>query len=205
MVWKLAWPYEQMIYAHPSSCPRELHTQAPIGLWHLISTRRPDLIVINKKKRTCKIVDFAVPPDNRIKLKESEKNDKSLDLAWEFKKLWNRKVTILPIVIGALCTVTKELLKELEDLEVEGRVETIQQQHYWEQLEYWEVSWKIEKTCCKSNSSEKPSANADVKNSQWVINNNNNNNNNNNVKRRISTTTLLQNWKSCGTWKWRLY
>ena len=34
---------------------------------HLISTRRPDLIIINKKKRTCKIVDFAVPADHRIK------------------------------------------------------------------------------------------------------------------------------------------
>ena len=36
------------------------------------------------------------------------------------------KVTIIPIVIGAFGTVTKELLKGLEDLEVGGRVETIQ-------------------------------------------------------------------------------
>ena len=36
------------------------------------------------------------------------------------------KVTIVPIVIGAFSTVTKELLKGLEDLEVGGRVETIQ-------------------------------------------------------------------------------
>ena len=41
-------------------------------------------------------------------------------------KLWNIKVTIVPIVIGALGTVTKGLLKGLEDLEVRGRVETIQ-------------------------------------------------------------------------------
>ena len=34
----------------------------------LISVRRPDLIIINKK-RTCKIVDFAVSADHRIKLK----------------------------------------------------------------------------------------------------------------------------------------
>ena len=55
---------------------------------HLISARRPDLIVINKKKkkRTCKIVDFAVLPDHRIKRKESEKKDKYLDLARELKK-----------------------------------------------------------------------------------------------------------------------
>ena len=53
---------------------------------HLIQARRPDLIIINKKERTCKIVDFAVPADHRIKLKECEKKDKYLDLAREFKK-----------------------------------------------------------------------------------------------------------------------
>ncbi len=35
-------------------------------------------------------------------------------------------VTIIPIVIGAFGTITKGLLKGLEDLEVGGRVETIQ-------------------------------------------------------------------------------
>ena len=85
---------------------------------HLIQTRRPDLLIINKRKRICKIVDFAVPADHRINLKESEKKDKYLDLAREFKKLWNKKVTIVPIVIGALGTVTKGLLKGLEDLEL---------------------------------------------------------------------------------------
>ena len=36
------------------------------------------------------------------------------------------KVTVILIVIGAFSTVTKGLLKGLEDLEVSGRVETIQ-------------------------------------------------------------------------------
>ena len=36
------------------------------------------------------------------------------------------KVTIVPIMIGALGTVTKGLLKGLEDLEIGGLVETIQ-------------------------------------------------------------------------------
>ena len=88
---------------------------------HLIPARRPDLIIINKKKRSSKIVDFAVPTDHRVKLKECEKKDKYLDLARELKKLWNMKVTIVPIVIGSLDTITKRLLKGLEDLEVDGR------------------------------------------------------------------------------------
>ena len=53
---------------------------------HLIPAGRPDLIIINKKKRVCKIVDFAVSADYRINLKESEKKDKYLDLARELKK-----------------------------------------------------------------------------------------------------------------------
>ena len=93
---------------------------------HLISARRPDLIIINKKERICKIVDFSVPADHGTKLKECEKKDKYLDLARELKKLWNMKVTIIPIVIGAFGTVTKGLLKGLEDLKFGRRVETIQ-------------------------------------------------------------------------------
>ena len=59
-------------------------------------------------------------------MKECEKKDEFLDLAWELKKLWNMKVMIIPIVIGAFGTVTKGLLKGLEDLEIGGRVEIIQ-------------------------------------------------------------------------------
>ena len=76
-----------------------------------------------QKKRTSRIVDFAVSAGHWVKLKESEKKDKYLDLARELKKLWNMKVK--PIVIGELGTVTKGLIKGLEDLEIRGRVETL--------------------------------------------------------------------------------
>ena len=92
---------------------------------HVISARRPDLIIINKKKRTRRIVDFTVPSDHRVKLKETEKKDMYLDLARELKKLRNMKVTIIPIVIRNLNSVTEELIKGLEDVEIRGRVKTI--------------------------------------------------------------------------------
>ena len=54
---------------------------------HLTEARRPDLIIINKKKkRTCKIVDFAVPVDHRIELKENEKKDRYIEHTRELKK-----------------------------------------------------------------------------------------------------------------------
>ena len=49
--------------------------------------------------------------------------DKYLDLARELKKLWNMKVTVIPIVIGALGTITKGLVMGLGDLEIKSRVE----------------------------------------------------------------------------------
>ena len=78
-----------------------------------------------------------------------------LDLVRELKKLWNKKVTIIPIVIGAFGTVTKRLLKGLEDLEVCGRGQTIQTTN----------GQNTEKNPGESNYSVRPSANADVKNS----------------------------------------
>ena len=44
---------------------------------NLISAKRPDFIIINKKKpRTCRIGDFAFPADIIVKLKERRKKDK---------------------------------------------------------------------------------------------------------------------------------
>ena len=69
------------------------------------------------------------------------------------------QVTIIPIIIGAFGTATTGLLKGLEDLEVGGRPETTQT------TTLLRTAWRLEETCCHSNPSEKPSTNADVKNS----------------------------------------
>ena len=78
-------------------------------------------------------------------------------------------------MIGAFGTVTKGLLKGLDNFEVGGRVETIQMTTLLRTtiilrrvLETWGDLLNI---------SERPSANSDVKNSKGVNNNNNNNNN----------------------------
>ena len=51
---------------------------------HLISTRRPDLMIVNKKEKLPNY-DFAVPADHRVKVKATEKRDKYLDFARELK------------------------------------------------------------------------------------------------------------------------
>ena len=84
----------------------------------------------NNNNNNLQNVNFVIPADHRIKLKECENKDKYLDLARESKKLWNQKMTIIPIVTGAFGTVTKVLLKELGDLGISGRVKTIQTTTY---------------------------------------------------------------------------
>ena len=71
-------------------------------------------------------------------------------------------------------TFAKGLLKRQEDLEVGGRVDTIQTTTLLRTDRYGEESWKLVETCCHSNSRERPSAKTDVKNSQGVNNNDNN-------------------------------
>ena len=93
---------------------------------HLISARRPDFIIINKKKKICKIVDFAVPADHRIKLNECEKRGKYHNLARELKNTVEHEGDNNTNRDCAFGTVSKGLLKGLEGLEVGSRVETIQ-------------------------------------------------------------------------------
>ena len=111
-------------------------------------------------------MDFAVPADHRVKLKESEKKDKYLDLAWELKKLRKMKVAFIPIIIGALGTVNKGLISRPEDMEITGQAESIQTTALSRSAR---ILRRVLETCCRSNSSERPLGNADMKNSQGVI------------------------------------
>ena len=44
----------------PENEIHKLHWEFEIQKTYLISARRPDLVIINKKKRTCRIVDITV-------------------------------------------------------------------------------------------------------------------------------------------------
>ena len=63
-------------------------------------------------------MDFALPADHKVKLKESEKKNKYLDLARELNKQWNMKVMMVTIVISTLCIVRKGFIMGLKDFEI---------------------------------------------------------------------------------------
>ena len=75
-------------------------------------------------------------------------------------------MTFITTVIVALGTDTEGLLKGLETWKLADEWWPSKLLHYSERPEYWEETWWLKETGRHSNSSEKPSANTDVKNSQ---------------------------------------
>ena len=72
----IKWKWNHVIFSSPTI----------LSFHPVISARRPDLVIVNNEKKKKRIVDLAIPADHRVKLKESEKRDKYLDLAIELKK-----------------------------------------------------------------------------------------------------------------------
>ena len=87
---------------------------------HVIEARRPDLVVVDKKYRSCEIIDFAVPGDSRIEGKEEDKTEKYQDLGRELQKIWNVKVKIIPLVVGSLGAIPKQFGNRLKQIITAG-------------------------------------------------------------------------------------
>ena len=91
---------------------------------NVIQARRPDVIVIHKEKKQALIVDIAVPADTRIAEKELEKVEKQ---DREIKRLWElRCAKIVPVVIGALGSFTKDLEYWIENMDIVPEVRVLQ-------------------------------------------------------------------------------
>ena len=92
---------------------------------HVIEHRRPDVVVFDKHDKMCHLIDIAVPGD-RVEAKENEKVQKYQDLARELRKLWQVKVKVVPVVVGALGTIPMALEKHLKEIGTSVRVELLQ-------------------------------------------------------------------------------
>ena len=91
---------------------------------HPIQDRRPDQVWINKKKEPVSSGIFLFQQTTRRRWK---KLDKYYDLTKMEKKLGNMKATMIPILIEALWTISKNLKKRLDELEIRGSATKIGQ------------------------------------------------------------------------------
>ena len=80
-----------------------------------MEAQRPDLVLVDKKERSCKIIDFVVPGDSRIE-EEKDNIEKYQDLGRELQKIWNVKMKIIPLVVGSLGAIPKQFGNRLKQI-----------------------------------------------------------------------------------------
>ena len=99
----------------------------PIPADRVLEHNRPDITVIDKKINKCLLIDPACPFETRIEGKEEEKGTNYSEMKYEIARIWKRrKVEVIPVVIGALRTVTKHFEKWIEKLNLGLTIEPLQ-------------------------------------------------------------------------------
>jgi len=83
-----------------------------IQMDHVIEHRRSDIVVIDKDNKRALLIDIAVSSGRKAAGKDGW--NRYQDLARELKRLWKVETKVIPIVVGALGTVTKSLEKNLK-------------------------------------------------------------------------------------------
>ena len=84
-----------------------------------LNHNRPDITLVQKDTQEWTLIDIAVPADQNIINTEEKKVDRYQDLAFEIKRIHRAsKVTVIPIVIGALGTISKSAKSWHEKLKI---------------------------------------------------------------------------------------
>ena len=72
---------------------------------------RPDIVVRDKEKKKCYIIDVSCPNDINVSQKEQEKITKYSGLRLELGRMWDCECTVVPIVIGGVGVVSENFEK----------------------------------------------------------------------------------------------
>ena len=82
---------------------------SPIIIDRHVPCNKPDIVIQEKKSDRCQIIDVAIPSDYNIQKKATDKMSKYVDLQIEYQRLWNKKVEVIPVIIGATGIVDKNI------------------------------------------------------------------------------------------------
>ena len=67
-----------------------------------VMANRTDVIIKNRKEKTCILIDVAIQADRNVMQKETENKLKYKNLCTEIQRMCNMKCTIIPLATGAL-------------------------------------------------------------------------------------------------------
>ena len=84
---------------------------SPIITDRHVPCNKPDIVIQEKKSDRCQIIHVAIPSNYNIQTKATEKMSKYVDLQIECQRLWNKKVEVIPVIIGATGIVDKNIKK----------------------------------------------------------------------------------------------
>lgn len=99
----------------------------PIQTDKTLDHNRPDITVVEKRNKKCFLIDPSCPFDTRIEKKEEEKFTNYCNLKYEIARIWKLKeVEVIPVVIGALGSVTKSFDKWMQKLDLGITAEMLQ-------------------------------------------------------------------------------
>ena len=77
-------------------------------LLRTIAANRPDIVLKNKKDKTCLLIDMTIPLDTNTSVKTTEKLTEYKDLEIEVERTWGLKRTTVLVVMRALGNIKKD-------------------------------------------------------------------------------------------------
>jgi len=72
-----------------------------------IPNNKPGITIRDNEKGTCMLIDVAISGDRNVIKKQAEKILKYKDLTIEIQRMWNIKTKVIPVIIGAIGTISK--------------------------------------------------------------------------------------------------
>ena len=82
---------------------------SPIITDRHVPCNKADIVIKEKKPDRCQLIYVVIPSDYNIQKKATEKMSKCVDLQIECQRLWNKKVEVIPVIIGATGIVDKNI------------------------------------------------------------------------------------------------
>ena len=84
---------------------------SPIITDRHVPCNKPDIVLQEKKSDRCQIIDVAIPSIYNIQKKATEKMSKYVDFQIDCHRICNKKVEVIPVIIGTSGIVGKKIKK----------------------------------------------------------------------------------------------
>jgi len=78
------------------------------------------------EKRTRMLIDVVISGDRNVIKKEAENIPKYKDLKIEIKRMWNVKIKVIPVIIGATETISESFSKYVSNIPGNHEVNELQ-------------------------------------------------------------------------------